>query len=387
MSDFNAYLETDPIKIFDDVLEKVEKKLGETLEEGDQRKIFIRSLIPVITAIQNKTVDESKQNYLEYARNDRVDVIGNNYNNTKRNMAQQSTCTGKIVLSIAQEEDLVIKKDDIKVTPDGIAMFLSEEDVIIPAGETSANLKLISTSTGSKYNGYKVGKINTLVKPLPYVKEIYNTEISHSGTDLEDDANYKERCRLFYESLSTAGPSGAYEYLAYKADASITAVKVDSPNPGEIKILVVIDNGEIPGEDIFNKVLNVCSARDVRPLTDNVSTGVPDVVNYDIELTYYLDKNLSVYENKWRKAIEGEKFDFKDGAIRNYILWQQEEIGKYINPDELRYKIQDAASYTVDENKISGVRRIEMTNPSYTVLEKTQLAKANNIIIKYGGME
>lgn len=243
MNEFITEIETDPEKILDNVVTSVEKDLGEKLAEGDERRLFIESLIPIIIAIQNKTVDESKQNYLEYARNSRVDVIAENYNNTKRNLAQESTCAGKAVLTKALDKDIVIPKDT-KVTPDGLTVFKVKEDSIVKAGKTEGDLMLISASTGKKYNGYGIGEIKTIVDPIPYVKQIFNTEISHSGTDLENDDSYKARAKLYFESLSVTGPEGAYEYLTYLADASITAVKVISPNPGEVKILIVIDNGE-----------------------------------------------------------------------------------------------------------------------------------------------
>lgn len=380
------FVKTDAEEIYNDVLNTVESELGETLAEGDQRKIFIQSLMPVIVAINNNINDTANQNLLEFARDERLDAIAEDYHSTERLKATQSICSGIAKITEAQEKDIKIPFDT-KITPDGIAMFKVKEDAIIKAGETETSLKLISASTGSKYNGYEPGSIKKIVDPIPYVSEIYNTETSKSGSDIEDNISYRERARLELESESTAGPQGAYEYFAYSADNSISSVNVLSPSAGTVKIIATVNNGEIPNQDILDKIYAKCSARDVRPLTDNVITGVPEVVKYDIELTYYLDKNLSTYESKWRKAIEGVNLDFKDGAIRDFILWQQDSIGKYVNQDELRYKIQDAASYIVDDKRISGVRRIVLTNPLSVNITKEQIAKVNNITVMYGGME
>lgn len=76
-------------------------------------------------------------------------------------------------------------------------------------------------------------------------------------------------------------------------------------------------------------------------------------VEYDIELTYYLDKNFSSEESIYRKKVEGDNLDLSNGAIRDYINWQQSMLGNPINPDELRYRIQDAATYSVLSNDIS----------------------------------
>lgn len=118
-----------------------------------------------------------------------------------------------------------------------------------------------------------------------------------------------------------------------------------------------------------------------------METGVPEVIEYDIELKYYLDKNFPTQEGKWRKAIEGNNLDYEDGAIRNFINWQKEEIGKSINVEELKYQILNAASYKVDERTLSGVRRLEVSSPGYDELSETQQAKVKNITVIYGGKE
>lgn len=380
------YITTDAEKIFQDALSTIENELGEKLDEGDEKKIFLKSLMPILVGISNKINDVANQNLLENSRGTNLDSLALNFYSTNRLQPTYSFCKGIVKLSKQQEEDILIKAGT-KITPDGIAIFKVKEDVTISRGELEKDLVLIATSTGSKYNGYRIGEINYLIDPIPYVEKIYNTEISASGADIEDDKTYRERARLEIESKSTTGSEGAYEYFAYTADPSITGVKVITPAPGIVKILVVVDNGEIPSQEILDKVYNECSARDRRPLTDKVEVGTPNVKKYDIELTYFLDKNFATKEGRWRKEIEGEKLDCKQGAINNFIKWQQEEVGKSINPDELRYKIQDAASYEVEGRKISGVRRILLTYPEYAVIEENELAKVENIKITYGGME
>ncbi len=111
-------------------------------------------------------------------------------------------------------------------------------------------------------------------------------------------------------------------------------------------------------------------------------------VQYDINLTYYLDRNHSYKEAIYRKAIEGESLDLTTGAIREYINWQQSNLGKSINPDELRYRIQDAATYSTTTNdKFTAVRKIELTSPTHIDIKDIQVAKARNINVVYGGLD
>ncbi|AWK52203.1 hypothetical protein DIC82_14880 [Clostridium beijerinckii] len=380
------FVDINPETIFNDMLNTVETELGQTLHDGDERKLFLRSLMPIVVGMANKINDTANQNLLKSARDEKLDAIAKDYHSTSRLQATYSFCSGKVKLSTAQNEDILIKAGT-KVTPDGMTMFKIRDDVIVLKGTLEANIILIAASTGEKYNGFEIGKINHIVDPIAYVSEIYNTEVSKSGSDIEDDKSYRERSRLSMESKSTAGPDGAYEYFAYSADNSISGIKVTSPTPGVVKIFVVVDDGEIPSQEILDKVYEQCSPKDRRPLTDKVEVGTPTVSNYDIELTYYLDKNFVTSEGKWRKAIEGDNLDFSNGAIREFIKWQQSEIGKSINPDELKYQIQNSATYEVNDRKISGVRRIEVTSPVHKVIEEDEIAKVENIRVTYGGME
>ncbi|MDU1601984.1 MULTISPECIES: baseplate J/gp47 family protein [Clostridium] len=370
--------------VYEEIVRNIESDLGEKLHEGDEKKLFIKSLMPIIMALKNDINDTANQNFLENSREEKTDAIANSYFDTKRLKPTKASCSGKAVLSEVQKKDILIPSGT-KITSDGIRIFEIKENYIVKAGQKEVDVKLVSTSTGEKYNGILAGKINHIIDPIAYVSEIYNTEISKEGSDIEDDKSYRERARLEMESKSCAGPEGAYEYYAYSADNSISAVKVVSPSPGTVRILVVVDNGESPSDEILKKVYDECSPRDRRPLTDKVETGTPEIVEYDIELTYYLDKNFPIYEGKWRKAIEGENFDYEGGAIRTFINWQQEDIGRSINVEELKFQILNSATYEADNRTLSGVRKLIINTPGYDNIEEIQLAKVRNINVTYGG--
>lgn len=370
--------------VYEEIVHNIESDLGEKLHEGDEKKLFIKSLMPIIMALKNDINDTANQNFLENSREEKTDAIANSYFDTKRLKPTKASCSGKAVLSEVQKKDILIPSGT-KITSDGIRIFEIKENYIVKAGQKEVDVKLVSTSTGEKYNGILAGKINHIIDPIAYVSEIYNTEISKEGSDIEDDKSYRERARLEMESKSCAGPEGAYEYYAYSADNSISAVKVVSPSPGTVRILVVVDNGESPSDEILKKVYDECSPRDRRPLTDKVETGTPEIVEYDIELIYYLDKNFPTYEGKWRKAIEGENFDYESGSIRTFINWQQEDIGRSINVEELKFQILNSATYEADNRTLSGVRKLIINSPGYDNIEENQLAKVKNINVTYGG--
>lgn len=380
------FVEIAPEKILSDIFDKVETELGETLHSGDEKRLFLQGLAPIIVAIKNEINDTANQNLLRYSRENNLNSLAESFYKTTRQQPTRSFCNGIVKLSKVQNDNILIKAGT-KITPNGEDVFKVKDDIVIEAGKLEKEFVMVAAETGSKYNGFLVGEINYLMEPIAYVSEIYNTSISTSGADIEEDDSYRERSRLAMESQSTAGPQESYKYWALSADNSIYKVKVISPSPGVVKILVLVDDGEIPSQDILNKVLEECSKKDRRPLTDKVEVGVPNIVEYDIELTYYLDKNFQIEEGQWRKAIEGKNMDFHDGAIREFVKWQQGEIGRSINPDELRYKIQDSAGYEVNSRRISGIRKINLISPTHTEIGENEIAKVRNISITYGGTE
>ncbi|WP_254906773.1 baseplate assembly protein [Clostridium tyrobutyricum] len=386
MSDIN-FVETDSKTIYENIINDFENAYGETLYPADERRIFIQQLISIIVGLKNDINDSARQNLLRYARSPVLDAIGVDIYHTERLEPQKATCPGLITLVAIQNDDIQIPSGK-RVTPDGIIFFKIKDDVTIEAGQTRKECILEAVDPGASYNGFLSGQIKNIVDPIPYVESIINTDTSKGGADLEEDDSYRERCRTAPESCSTAGPEKAYEYFAKSADSSIVDVKVDSPSPGVVKIIPLLVNGEIPNQSILDKVYAECTPRNRRPLTDNVQVDVPTTINYDINLTYYLDIEHKTEELQFRKSIEGSNLDYVDGAIRDYINWQQGRMGISINPDELRYKIQNAASYKTSNGKsYTAVRRIVLNYPSFTQINKTDVAKVSNINITYGGME
>ncbi|MHC1683677.1 MAG: baseplate J/gp47 family protein [Clostridiaceae bacterium] len=386
MSNEILFVEVDAEKINSEMISDFEDAYGETLYPSDERRIFLQQLTQVIVCLKNDINGSAKQNLLRYAKGDLLDALGEFYK-TPRLTEKKATVLCRITLSTAQSSDLIISKNN-RITPDGVLFFALENDVTIPAGELYVDAIFEATEAGSKYNGFTSGQIKTIVDNIPYVNTIQNIETSKGGSERETDDRYRERIGLAPESFSVAGPEGAYEYFAKSADVDIVDTEIITPSPGVVKIIVLMKNGAIPSQDVLDKVITECTPKNRRPLTDNVQVGAPTVVTYDINLTYFLDKEHSSEELNFRKSIEGEKLDCSTGAIRDYINWLQEKLGRTINSDELRYRIQNAASYTASDNKsYTVVRRMIINSPSNIELEKTEVAKIGTITVTYGGLE
>ena len=141
-----------------------------------------------------------------------------------------------------------------------------------------------------------------------------------------------------------------------------------SESPGEVDIYIVLEGGVIPDETFITGLQEYLLNNQIRPLTDHVVVKVPQVVHYNIELTYYIDiKNKEMVETI-KKNIDQE--------IQNYIAWQKEKIGRDINPSYFMYRLMS-----------TGIKWADVKSPNFQELSGATLAIADNITVVYGGLQ
>lgn len=103
-------------------------------------------------------------------------------------------------------------------------------------------------------------------------------------TATETDARLRERTRLALQAYSSAGPAGAYRYHAISADPRVRDVRVDSPDPGAVRLVVLAeDNDGVPDTPLLTAVIQAVTAEDVRVLTDTVSVIAATPVDFEVE--------------------------------------------------------------------------------------------------------
>lgn len=337
-----------------------------TLSEGDPIRIFLYSQALREYTLYQLIDYSAKQNLLKYASGDFLDNIGARIN-VPRLEAKAAIATIRFTLSEVQSNVISIPQGT-RVSPGNNIFYATKEYAEIPIGELYIDVDVECTQVGTIGNNYTAGQINILVNPIPYIESISNITTSQGGTEIESDDNFKERIILAPESFSTAGPSGAYEFFAKEYNSSIADVKVSSLNPGEVDIRIILENGVLPDATIIQGVSDYLSDKKRRPLTDHVIVNAPNVIQYNIDATYYIRESDSNFVSEIQFAVEKSKDD--------YILWQKSKIGRDINPNELITKVISA-----------GAKRIEITSPSFTDLLDTDIAIENTINFVYGGLE
>ncbi len=360
------FVEVDAKTLENQLIASFEQVSGETFYPGDERRIFLLNFLPYLVGAKNDINETGKQNLLRYACGDFLDAVGGA---TTRLTAKKATVKLKWMLSAAQTTAVTIAKST-RATPDGALFFATTEDLVIPAGQTYGIVSAEAIEAGAMYNDFAPNQVNKIVDPTAFVASVTNTDTSSGGADIEDDESYRERIRLAPDSISTAGPTGGYEYWAKTADSNIADVSVTSPTPGVSKISILMKNGELPSQAVLDAVQAVLTPKNRRPQTDLVQTAAAIQDVYNIELTYYISNERKTEEASIVSAIEAS-----DGAKDKYILWQKTKQGRAINPDYLKQLMLNA-----------GANRINIVSPIYTELVVDHVAKEGIVTITYGGL-
>lgn len=349
-----------------DVITTYEAIAGRTLAPGDPVRLFLQAIAALI-AQQRVLIDyAAKQNLLTYASGDYLDHIGALVR-TERIPSQPAVTTLRFTLAAAQPQAVIIPAGT-RVTPNGQVFFAVQDDAIVPAGSLQADVLAVCTTAGIIGNGWQIGQINQLVDPLPWVSQVSNITVSSGGADIESDDKYRQRIFEAPESFSVAGPEGAYKYWAKTASPLISDVAVYSPEPGQVSIRPLLKDGQIPSQDILDAVDAICNSKSIRPLTDQVVVAAPEVVNFNIDIEYFIDQERSTEA----AAIQAAVTD----AVNGHVTWQKEKLGRDINPSELIARVMAA-----------GAKRVIVTSPVYTQVEPYQVAIADTVNVTFGGLE
>lgn len=308
----------------------------------------------------------ANQNLLRYARREMLDEIGV-LTSTERLPATSSGTYLKFTLSAAQPHDVPIPLGS-RATPNYELYFETTQSAAVPAGQTEVIIPAKCMVDGAIGNGFEVGQIKYMVDQIPFVASVSNTTVTSDGSEEEDDDSYRERIQLSPESFSTAGSEDGYKYWAKTADKNIGDVEVDSPSDATVKIIALMKDGSIPSQSILDKITAATTSKKVRPLTDKVTAQGPAVVNYAIDLTYYISKDRETEVTSITAAV--------NQAVDDYNTWQSTKLARAISPDELLKRLY-----------IAGASRVLMTAPSYSTLTKYQVGKVTTTTVTYGGLE
>ena len=360
------FLETDAETIRSQIITGFEQASGDTLAAGDPRRLFLLSIADVI--IQQRTAINlaAQQNLLSYAQGGYLDALGQLL--AVERMAESKAVT-TIEFTLSQALGSVYTIPAGTQVTNGVVTFETDEDLLIPIGQTKGEVSASCTVAGPVGNDYLAGQISTIVTPMTFVSGAQNTTITTGGADAESDSDFADRIRLAPNSFSVAGPEKAYVYHAKSVSPAIIDVKVDSPTPGEVDVYVLLTDGTLPTEDTLEQIEEHLSDENIRPLTDYVVVKAPTASNYVIELHYWINQEDSSKAAQIQSDVEA--------AVEQYRLWQQTKIGRDITPGKLLQLVFAAGASRVDDSKLKPA--------AWKKLEAMQVAQCTKVNVVYEG--
>jgi phage-related baseplate assembly protein len=186
---------------------------------------------------------------------------------------------------------------------------------------------------------------------------------------MESDEDFRTRIQMAFEGITVAGSEGAYIFHSLSADGEVKDVGISSPLPGEVLVSVLSRTGDGTADSALIATVNAAlNAKEVRPLTDNVTVQSATILSYSITAS------IKVYEGPDAQLI-------LDTAMENAkaLVEEQHKVGH----DIIRSAIFAALH-------VPGVHSVELTSPvADIVCTTTQAAYCdpeNNITLTISGV-
>ncbi len=337
------------------------------LHEADPVRLVAYANCLLLYQIAQYADRAGKMALLKYSYGDYLENIGA-LKGISRMQGAKARTTLRFTLADTRPGLTVIPKGTRVTASDGV-YFCTADILEIPAGIVTGEVNAECRDTGTKGNGYQCGMLKSIVDPVPYVDRVENITVSGGGADLESDENLAKRIYLAPSSWSTAGPDDAYEYWVRTFDPAISDVRVMSDIPGEVDICFILQDGSIPDQPLIEELTRYLQDEEIRPLTDKVIVRAPEIEEYEISLVYYINRS----DRTRITAINDRVVE----AVKDYIAWQKEKIGRDINPDQLRKMLVAA-----------GAKRLEINGPDFRRVSKRSIALPKGTVsVIYGGVE
>ena len=366
LNDEYEIIDADSWELKRDMINKFQELSGRKLIEASPETLIFETVAYMIGLREEKYNDEMKQNYLRFARDERLDLKGEFYGNRgKRLVEQPAVATFRFYITDIQATDIIIPKGS-RIQYNEL-YFSTDEQYKIEKGDLYVDGIATCNASGTVGNDIPAGQINTMVDIFPHYDKVENITASNNGAEIEQDDNYRARIREIPESFTTAGSKGAYEFWAKSTSTNIVDVVAYSPSATNVDIYVLTDSLTLTNE-LKKRIEEMLNTDNIRPLTDNVTVKQAIKTSYTIDFDYYIDKSNETLVNVIKNNVEK--------SVKEFKTWQQNKMGRDINPDEL-----------IKLLKLAGVKRVVLRSPTFRVLDFNEIAENTSVTSNYLGVE
>lgn len=329
--------------ILAEIIAKYEQDSGKALQPAHVERLLI-NVYAYRESLTRQQVNEAyRQQHVRFATGLMLDLCGDDVN-TPRLEAQPALTT----LRFSCEANLAMKPVFIPTGTQvivGDLIFETTASATLSSSRNTVDLPAQCTTTGTVGNGWAVGQINTLAKPLHADIEVKvsNVTVPSGGVVVESDDAYRERILLALEAYSVGGPKKAYEYYARRVSQAIVGIHVGNDvdergnKIGGTVAVTLLTNDGLPSQELIDKVQAELSEERVRPLCDTVIVRAPEVVEYKI------DARLVLLKGADQKAVLAAA----SAAWSDYETARYAKLGKDIVPLDIQTALKVSGVYNV----------------------------------------
>ncbi len=337
---------------------------GNNIITSSEDNLILATVSALLGNICAEMNEVAIQNYLRYSSGKRLDLKGELYGDVgARLKANAGRTTIECKISEVIDRDIIIRQGTRFIHNNYIFKTVEEGKIINGKLTTEVIAECV---TKGDIGEILAGEITEIVDKYDYYESIKNITKVTGGVDEESDEAYKERIKNIPESFSTAGPQGAYKSLTYSASPLVFDVVIESPIPNKIDIYVTDIQKLIPNEE-KQKIKEFLDDEFKRPLNDLVTIKDPKLVNYNLEITYYL------YPNFPQSKIEIET----NLLMQLKKLTNSMKIGEEINEQDI-----------IAIAKELGIKKILIQTTEFPeAVEKTELLICKSINLMFGGSD
>lgn len=353
----------DAQEIYKEAIEIHEAVSGEKLSPADEKAHIYSTVAMILGDILYAANDIAIQNYLPYAKGNRLDLKAIIYGErAKRNEASHAKVIMECKISQIVERVVHIQKGTRFLHGENI--FYSLEEGIIKPGETKTNI-LAQAEKAGDIGEILAGEITQIIDRYDYYESCVNPQNVSKGGNKEEDEQYRKRMEEIPESFTSAGSEGSYKFWTKKVSPLVNQVVIKTPKPNEVDIYVYGTDREITTEE-KKAIKEFLTDLDRLPLNDLVTIKDPKIVSIDLNIDYYL------YEGEIR-SVETIKSTLTQKLNDHFKKMQ---IGDNLNP-------QDIIAIMKNEK----INKCQIISPTEIEITEVSLARCNSITLNYRGVK
>lgn len=358
----------DPNLVLNDMIAAFEAAANRTLQPAQVERLLINLYAYREALTRNNIQWAGQQSLLAFANFPNLDYLGELLGVTRLG-AEAASTTLTFTLAAALTYNYDIPLGTQVGTFDGLVVFATEADLVIPAGQLTGSVTAEATVAGTQSNGYTSGQVTQLLSPTPQLQSATNTATTSGGSAGETDDQLRARIQLAPNSFSSAGPVGAYQFFALSADPTIVDISVVSLLPGQVTVTVLTgptltqpaaapNTAAIASSIILGEVATALA--NVRPLTDTV------LVVAAAEVDYQITASVIAYADADEAAVLA--------AANAAAITFAQNLANQLQTDIVPSQIIAALS-------VPGVYEVVLSSPIYTPIGAGQFANCTAITL------